>query len=449
MEIFQTIWTALTTENEVLTDLICIPSAYIEVTLAIFLSNILLNLNINKKNMLLFILILPTISNITTFLFSDTVRIIINLIALLLFTVFIFKLSLFKGLLIEFLPMVFMLISETIWCNLANIIFDISTNEVSTVPLYRLLMSLLDYLLIFFIYMLSKKYNFNIKLFDDMPKKSKTILTINSIIGIIAIFTQLYLLTFYSGKLPAFITIVGLLSLLAYFFISMYNMANTSKLAITATNLEQEKENNKILQEMQDDLRGFRHDFSNILCTIGGYIQVKDMEGLSKYYSQIQKDVIKINNLGALNSDVINNPAVFILIISKYSRALELGIEMNINVFLDLNNLNMKIYEFTRILGILLDNSIEAARECGERIINIEIRKDSNRNRQLLIIENTYEDKDIDTEKIFEKKYSTKPGNSGLGLWEVRQILKKNNNLNLFTTKNDRLFKQQLEMYNM
>ena len=38
----------------------------------------------------------------------------------------------------------------------------------------------------------------------------------------------------------------------------------------------------------------------------------------------------------------------------------------------------------------------------------------------------------IHTEKIFEKGYSTKEGNTGLGLWEVRQILKKNNNLNLF-----------------
>ena len=65
------------------------------------------------------------------------------------------------------------------------------------------------------------------------------------------------------------------------------------------------------------------------------------------------------------------------------------------------------------------------------------------------MIENTYANKDIDTEKIFEKKYSTKEGNSGLGLWEVRQILKKNNNLNLFTTKNDRFFRQQLEMYNI
>ena len=66
---------------------------------------------------------------------------------------------------------------------------------------------------------------------------------------------------------------------------------------------------------------------------------------------------------------------------------------------------------------------------------------------QLLIIENTYKNKDVDTDKIYEKGYSTKEGNTGLGLWEIRQILKKNNNLNLFTTKNDNFFTQQFEIF--
>ena len=52
-----------------------------------------------------------------------------------------------------------------------------------------------------------------------------------------------------------------------------------------------------------------------------------------------------------------------------------------------------------------------------------------------------------DLEKIFNKSYSTKPNNTGLGLWEIRKILKKNNNLNLFTTKKDDFFIQQLEIY--
>ena len=449
MEILQTIWTALTTDNELTMKIISIPFTFIEFIATILLSSSLLNLKISKRNIILYIISSSIISIFSNLLLFYILRVIINIIFTPIFAVLVLKLSFFKGLLIEFLPILITLISETILVNFSNITFSISADEINVVPLYRMIVACLNYLAIFIIILLSKKYNFNINLFDGIDKHSKTALTINSIIGIIAIATQLYLLAIYSSSLPYFITIVGLLSLLAYFFISLYSLANTSKLAITSTNLEQEKETNRILKEQQDELHGFRHDFANIMCTIGGYVQVGDMKGLKKYYSEIQKDINKVNTLGSLNPEIINNPAIFILISSKYSKALEENIEMNINIFLDLNTLNMKIYEFTRILGILLDNAIEAAREFDEKIINLEIRKDSNRNRQLLIVENTYIDKDIDTDKIFEKKYSTKENNSGLGLWEVRQILKRNTNLNLFTSKTDKYFKQQLEMYNL
>ena len=107
----------------------------------------------------------------------------------------------------------------------------------------------------------------------------------------------------------------------------------------------------------------------------------------------------------------------------------------------------MKIYDFSKILGILLDNAIEASSECEEKIVNIKFRHNEKNREQILIIENTYADKNIDTNFIFSKGISSKDNHSGLGLFEVRKILKKNNNLNLYTTKNTNFFIQQLEIY--
>lgn len=59
-------------------------------------------------------------------------------------------------------------------------------------------------------------------------------------------------------------------------------------------------------------------------------------------------------------------------------------------------------YEF------LLDNAIEASSECEERIINLIFRNDERNHTQLIIVENTYADKTIDTEKIFEKVFLVK-----------------------------------------
>ncbi len=107
----------------------------------------------------------------------------------------------------------------------------------------------------------------------------------------------------------------------------------------------------------------------------------------------------------------------------------------------------MKIYEFARILGILLDNAIDAASICNEKILNIEFRNDAKNKRNIILIENTYNNKDVDIDQIFNKGITGKENHTGLGLWEVRQILKKNNNVNLYTDKNDKYFLQQLEIY--
>jgi two-component system sensor histidine kinase AgrC len=214
--------------------------------------------------------------------------------------------------------------------------------------------------------------------------------------------------------------------------------------------LEEEKLYNKTLTILYDNIRGFKHDFNNIVQAIGGYISTKNMKGLEEYYSQLLDDCQKVNNLTILSPEIINNPAIYSLLTSKYHRADEIGVHISLEVFLDLNTINMKIYELTRILGILIDNSIEAASNCEEKTVNIVIRKDSKSNRQLFVIENTYLSKDINIDKIFEKGYTSKESETkghGLGLWEVRKVLKKNNNLNLHTTKDDKYFKQQLEIY--
>lgn len=448
MELFQTIWTALTTENEFLAMVLLLPETFLENFINMLLFTTLLNISATKRTKVTYVLSISILCNLSNLLIPNPFRSLLNLCFVLLCIRLCFKTGIIKTIFSLIIPTVFAILCESVMVKLSAMFFNLNITSITVIPLFRLIYALSIQTLIFCIFLFIKYSKVQILMLENMSKKSKAIVLFNFAVAIIAMAIQFIITGFYLERLPIYIVVLSNLTLIAYFLLSIYSLTKTTQLELTALNLESEKENNKMLQEMQDELHTFRHDFSNILCTIGGYIQVKDVNGLSKYYSQIQKDVTKMNNLGALNSEVINNPAVFILISSKYSKALELGIEMNINVFLNLNSLNMKIYEFTRILGILLDNAIEAAKECDEKIINIEIRKDINRNRQLLIVENTYTQKDIDTEKIFEKKFSTKEGNTGLGLWEVRQILKKNHNLNLFTTKDATYFKQQLEMYN-
>ena len=268
-----------------------------------------------------------------------------------------------------------------------------------------------------------------------------------TILGLLSIISQVFITYFYSSKLPIGFCILNWILILSYIFINIYSIYKNNKLQQTSEELENAELYNKTLSILHDNIRCFKHDFNNIVSTMGGFIYNDDMEGLKKYYSQLQADCMKVNNLAVLNPNIINNAGVYSLLTNKYYKALEYNINVNIEFFLDLNELHMPIYEFTRILGILLDNAIEAAKECDEKIINISFRKISAKHCQIVSIDNTYANKDVNVDRIFDKGISGKENHTGLGLWEVRQILKKHNNLNLFTTKDSKFFKQQLEIF--
>ena len=447
MEIFQTIWTSLTTENEVITNLLGFPICFLDAFVVMLFFTTLLNIKATKKQKILYVVVFSVLGYICRTSIPNPYGTFINAFLMPTCVILIFHTSILKGILAEVVPTAVSTILEIVVFKLYYVIFNVTVNEALNIPIYRILGVLTIYLIIHLLTLLAKHINFNISLLDNLPKKTKTLLILNSIAAIILIFTQIYLINFYNEKTPLVITIASLISLVTYFLISLYSMLNTTKLQQVNTSLEEAQLYNKTLQILHDHIRAFKHDFWNIVQGIGGYIGKNDMEGLKKYYAKLVEDCHQVNNLTALSPSVVNNPAVYNVLAHKYHKADELGIKINLDVFMDLNELNINSYELTRILGILMNNAIEASKECEDKTINVTFRKDNKRPMQLIIIENTYKDKNIDTEKIYEKGYSTKEGNTGLGLWEIRQIMKKHNNLNLYTTKNSEYFSQQFEIF--
>lgn len=450
MEIFQTIWTALTTPNETLSTILAFPISFIEAIVNMLLFTTILNIKATRKRKIIYVFLLVVIAYISRNFIPNPYGIFLNFALILLLSKFVLNISWLKTLLIPFITLGVSSIFEQFMLRLYLVAFHVSYDLVMTSPFYRNLFTLSLYLCVYLLYRIIRYCKFHINL-ENMTRRNRVLFIINTILGLVSICTQFYLIIFFSDTMPTFIIITSILSLSAYFFISIYSLLSTNKLNTTSQSLEEAQLYNKTLILLHDNMRGFKHDFHNIVQGIGGYIDRKDLIGLEKYYRQLLQDCNRVNNLTALSPTVINNPAIYNVLASKYHRADENGIQINLGIFMDLNDLehHLKIYEFTRILGILMDNAIEASIECNDKIIHVTFRKEDSRHRYLMVIENTYLDKEINTEKIFEKSYSTKSKktNSGLGLWEVRQILKRNNNLNLFTTKDAEYFRQQLEIY--
>ena len=449
MNILQTIWSALTQSNEMLVNLIAVPLTYLDAYVVMLFFTTILNIQSSFKRKLLYVMIYGTLGVILNFLIPASYKIFINIIIWPIIICIIFKISLLKSLLAEIIPMIVSAVLESIFINMFHILLNISFNDIAQIPLYRLISVIPIYLIIYLLSKLIKYFKININIIENLTLKNKILLSISILLTIIVLCIQFTLLMFYNSAMPTIVSVINILILIIYFAISICSIINISKLEITKRDLESANLTINSLTILHDNVRAFKHDFDNIVNCIGGYVITEDIEGLKTYYNQLLEECNKTNNLYALSPKVINHPSIYHILATKYYEADQKNVQINLNVFLDLNEIEkrMKIYDFTRILSILLDNAIDAAKECNKKIINVTFRKDLNRNMLAIIIQNTYKNKDVNTEEIYQKGVSSKENHSGLGLWKVRQILMKNNNLNLFTTKDAEYFTQQFEIF--
>lgn len=447
MEILNSLWLAISTPNEALINVIAVPGVIIENLFVMLLFTSILNITVNQKQKAIYVLCISFVCLLVNNFVESPYNLFINYFFETVLAYMIFKKSFFKTIIAYVITLIILNLVGSLVLNPFITIMHIDTVQLSTIPIYRLFYIFNIYLLCIVIIFFLKYKNFKLDFLEDIAKKDKFIIIANLVFGIIALIAQIIILSYYVDNLPIIITFLSFISLLTYFVISVYSLTRIFKLILTTRKLQTSEEYNRSLRILHDNVRSFKHDFDNMVTTIGGYIKTNDMKGLETYYSELVDDCQRVNNLYILNPEVVNNDGIYNLLTKKYYEADSKDIKVNITFLLDLSTLNMKIYEFARILGILLDNAIEASSECEEKIINLTFRDDSKNHMQLIIVENTYADKSVDTEKIFEKGISGKENHTGLGLWKVRKLVKKNNNINLYTTKTEKFFKQQLEIY--
>ena len=281
-----------------------------------------------------------------------------------------------------------------------------------------------------------------------IPKKLKCSLEILiSVLGLIIANFILYQLLKIEFNIKSILMGVVLNLLFSCLLVGVYRqkkIINKMKEEINTLTLKSDS-----LMELNDNIRSFKHDFNNIIQAIDGYILLGDMDALKTYFSKLLKECNYVKNLELLTGKVQTNPAIYGVLLDKCRVAEGNNIDMNIDMFVDYSDMNEKAYDLSRIIGILLDNAIEATLECEKKVINVQFKEGSSENKKKIVIENTYKDNGFDTEMIFEKNYTTKKekGNSGLGLWKVKEIISKDDEVEIQTIKDENTFKQELEIF--
>lgn len=238
------------------------------------------------------------------------------------------------------------------------------------------------------------------------------------------------------------IIIFSIFVLCFFLFMSYIIFSVLNKLYIEKNEKYYIERYNQIIEESLNNMRAFKHDHKNLVLAIGGFLDTNDIEGLKKYfYENIDNNqYIDDKTLYGLNN--IKNSPVKGLIYAKILSAISQGINLNIHIEDSIDNFIIKDVDICRILGIVIDNAIEASTESNQKILAIVILSDES--EISIIISNSFKDKPI-TYKIFEKGYSTKGENRGLGLSIVRELNeKKYPNMDISTKIEKKLFYMEI-----
>lgn len=193
----------------------------------------------------------------------------------------------------------------------------------------------------------------------------------------------------------------------------------------------QVQENNTLLyqqslqQLLLQDTRVFRHNIANMLYGLQGMLLRGDMDELNAYYRYMIESCQIINNDNVVALKRIPSMAISSLLLNKVQEANAERIPFYVTVEENVHWHGLSEVDMTVLLGILIDNALEAAREASAPYVSFEAR--SSGRALALTIRNTYRDGEP---PVFTfPMSSTKPGHSGLGLRTVEKMLAKKSNV--------------------
>ena len=172
--------------------------------------------------------------------------------------------------------------------------------------------------------------------------------------------------------------------------------------------------------ETIDSCREFKHNLKNDLFALKSTLSKKEQEKINEIIQKYNNNYNWISNL----SEIPEGLQGLIFIKKKEAK------EKNIDIVCDIKN-KIKIKEqdyfiICEIVGILLDNSIEASVNAKSKSIVINIKEE--KNKMIIQIINKFKSV-LDLSRITEKNYSTKKKKSGIGLNYINKIQKNNINV--------------------
>ncbi len=357
---------------------------------------------------------------------------------------FLFKKSYGRALIVAFLYLVLLLIPDVLLLVIATLVIGIDKEIYAEVFAGTILANLAVSLLLVLITFLMKKILRKIMKYRMEETKRLILFSIFTLVFVVIAFNKFINSYGVTGNTIGYIiTIVVFLVILFTSYKQKIDNDNLisryDKLLDFLTQYEKEIENQRIL----------RHENKNQLIIIKSKIfDHEDKSNIVEYIDSILEENSKeFNEAKYAKYQYLPNNGLKALFYFKANSAENLGINVDINVSSKisksfLNNLRTNNFkDLGKIVGVYLDNAIEASFLSVEKLLGIEVYM-INDNIEI-IISNSYRG-EIDLKRIGKAVFSTKGRDRGHGLLVVKKIMNNNKMFEGETEVTDRLYIQKL-----
>ena len=424
--------------------IVCLLISIIITSFAIYFSSVNFSKNKpTKKSLLIFLLIMLPFFTLVNMFFDGGIKIllVVGLITIALyFSVFYKRIldAIYYAIVYEVLAFIFEIILSVIFVTTSNL--NLNENYTTLMLIFSILNSLSIFLTSIIKIFSNKIYNLRKKMLN---KKSEIVY----VIVILIIMMLMIIYNYEKYRKDSFFYVNA--GMIIFVFITL--------IYIIYRDFQDEylvNKNNEMMQylckyeKIINDQGKKNHEYNNQLMVIKGYMN--NPKKLEEYLSLIIEEHKCGQNYTIRQLSYFPDGGIKGLIYDKLSRMKENNIKSYLyidkkakNVFED--KFDIKTYQdITKLLGVFLDNAIDATIKSDKREVELEIKVDNE--CSIITISNSY-DNSIDTTKIGKKGFSTKGTGHGYGLSIVKDISKHNKNIEIFNDIDEKLFKQIIIVY--
>lgn len=397
------------------------------------------------KNFIIYLIIFLPLLLVIYIFFSGISKLILNIILVIISLYFsLFKKDISNSVYYAIIYQMLVFISEIILSVLILFIFKLNDSEYFNVPFSLLISSILNCLLV---YLLSriKFISKNIRKLNHIIKKNN-----KDWIYIILIMILMVLFIFFNrykmnNSTEYFVNTAMAVFVVISFVYVIYNKFQRQAMEDKYNeSMEYVLRYEKIINEQGKK----NHEYNNQLMVIKGYINKP--ERLSEYLDEVIGEHKTGQNYTVKQLGFLPDGGVKGLLYHKLSKMEDNNIKYYLYVDQnlkdkDIESFDLKTYrDLTKLLGVFLDNAIDAALKSEEKEIEVEL-KDKD-DCLLLTISNTY-DKNTDINKVGKSGFTTKGVGHGFGLSIVKDIAKTNSEIETFSSKESDKFIQTVMIY--